>query len=161
GRARWFLGDPAAAAASFDAALAAVDAATPLATRILVERAYLEIRARRPDMLEIATDAFAAAEHDPIERLRAQAGLGAALLYAGRPGWDEVLAETVETATRAGDVEIACTAAFHRVSGLGFYGRLREAIDLGDEQLTIAEAHGLETWRAHFLTAQALNRMLA
>jgi DNA-binding CsgD family transcriptional regulator len=161
GRARWFLGDPDAAAACFDAALADVEAGTPLATRILVERAYLEIRARRPNMLQIASDAFAAAEHDPIERLRARAGLGAALLYAGRPGWDEMLAETVDDATRAGDVEVACTAAFHRVSGLGFYGRLREAIDLGDEQLAISEAHGLETWRVHFLTAHLLNRMLA
>jgi DNA-binding CsgD family transcriptional regulator/tetratricopeptide (TPR) repeat protein len=161
GRARWFLGDPDAAAACFDAALAGVDAGTTLATRILVERAYVEIRARRPNMLEIATEAFAAAEHDPIERLRAQAGLGAALLYAGRPGWDETLATTVDEATRAGDVEVACTAAFHRVSGLGFFGRLREAIDLGNEQLAITEAHGLETWRAHFLTAQVLNSMLA
>jgi DNA-binding CsgD family transcriptional regulator len=161
GRARWFAGDVDGACAHFDDALRLVRPGTPLAVRVLVERAYLEVRDRRPGGLRAAKRALAAAEGHGIEEVRARAVLGSSLLYEGNPEWETMLTCAIDEARCFGDVDLECTAAFHLVSGLGLVGRRRESIDVGIREVALAEAAGLRTWRAHFLTALVLNRMLA
>lgn len=161
GRARWFAGDVDRAIELFDSALQLVDEGTPLSVRVLVERAYLEVRDRRPGGVQAATRALAVARGHGIEEVRARAVLGTTLLYGGNPEWETMLTDAIDDARRAGDVELECTAAFHLVSGLGLVGRRRESIDVATRHVSIAEAAGLRTWRAHFLSALVLNRMLA
>jgi DNA-binding CsgD family transcriptional regulator len=161
GRAHWFAGDVDGAIELFDAALVLVDDGTPLAVRVLVERAYLEVRDRRPGGLTAAKRALTAAEGHGIEEVRARAVLGSSLLYEGNPAWEAMLTRAIEEARGAGDVELECTAAFHLVSGLGFIGRRRESIAVTVGEIAVAEAAGLRTWRTHFLTALVFNRTLA
>jgi DNA-binding CsgD family transcriptional regulator len=161
GRARWFAGDVDSACALFDATLQRVDDGTPLAVRVLVERAYLEVRDRRPGGLQTAKRALAVADGHGIEEVRARAVLGSSLLYEGNPEWETVLTRAIDESRSAGDVELECTAAFHLVSGLGLVGRRRESIDVTVREIAVAEAAGLRSWRAHFLTALVLNRTLA
>src|SRR5207248_5380873 len=145
---------------SFDGALSLLPDGAPLAVRVLVERAYLAVRDRRPRALDEAQRAFEAAAGHPIEELRARAVLGATLLYGGQAGWDEGLTSAGADANAIGDADLACTAAFHLSSGLGFVGRLREAADVALAQSQIAEREGLTTWRLHFLAALALDRVM-
>jgi DNA-binding CsgD family transcriptional regulator len=161
GRAHWFAGDVETAIELFDAALVLVEDGTPLAVRVLVERAYLEVRDRRPGGLPRAKRALAAAKGHGIEEVRARAVLGSSLLYEADPGWETMLTLAIEDARRAGDVELECTAAFHLVSGLGFIGRRRESIAVTVTEIDVAEAAGLRTWCTHFLTALVFNRALA
>jgi DNA-binding CsgD family transcriptional regulator len=161
GRAHWFAGDVEGAGELFDAALVLVKDGTPLAVRVLVERAYLEVRDRRPGGLQAAKRALAAAKGHGIEEVRARAVLGSSLLYEADPAWETMLTLAIEDARRAGDVELECTAAFHLVSGLGFIGRRRESIAVTLTEIGVAEAAGLRTWRTHFLTALVFNRALA
>ena len=138
-----------------------VEDGTPLAVRVLVERAYLEVRDRRPGGLRTAKRALAAAEGHGIEEVRARAVLGSSLLYEGNPAWETMLTRAIDEARVRGDVELECTAAFHLLSGLGLVGRRRESIDVAVREIAVAEAAGLRTWHAHFLTALVLNRTLA
>jgi DNA-binding CsgD family transcriptional regulator len=161
GRALWFAGDVDGASALFDAAAALVDDATPLAVRVIVERAYLQVRDRRPGGLQTAKGVLAAAEGHGIEEIRARAVLGSSLLYEGNPAWETMLTRAIDEARSAGDVDLECTAAFHLVSGLGLVGRRRESIEISVQEVAVAEAAGLRTWKAHFLTALVLNRTLA
>jgi DNA-binding CsgD family transcriptional regulator len=161
GRALWFAGDVDGASALFDAAMELADDGTPLAVRVMVERAYLEVRDRRTNGLQTAKRALAAAEGHGIEEVRARAVLGSSLLYEGNPAWETLLTRAIDEARSAGDVDLECTAAFHLVSGLGLVGRRRESIDISVQEVAVAEAAGLRTWRAHFLTALTLNRTLA
>ncbi len=161
GRARWFAGDVDGAIELFDAALQLADEGTPLAVRVLVERAYLEVRDRRPGGLAVAKRALAAASGHGIEEVRARAVLGSSLLYEGNPAWETMLTRAIDEARDAGDVELECTAAFHLMSGLGLVGRRRESTDIAVREVAVAEAAGLRTWHAHFLTALVLNRTLA
>jgi DNA-binding CsgD family transcriptional regulator len=161
GRALWFAGDVDGASVLFDAALELLDDGTPLAVRVMVERAYLEVRERRPGGLEQAKRALAAAEGHGIEEVRARAVLGTSLLYDANPAWEAMLARAIDEARTAGDVELECTAVYHLVSGLGLMGRRQESIDITVREVAVAEAAGLRTWRAHFLTALVLNRAIA
>jgi DNA-binding CsgD family transcriptional regulator len=161
GRARWFAGDVDDAIKLFDAALGLVDEGTDLAVRVMVERAYLEVRDRRPGGLAAAKRALDAATGHGIEEVRARAVLGSSFLYEGNPAWETMLTSAIEEARCAGDVELECTAAFHLVSGLGLVGRRRESIDITIGEAAVAEGAGLRTWRAHFLTALVLNRAIA
>jgi len=161
GRARWFAGDVDGACTLFDASLQLVEDGTPLAVRVLVERAYLEVRDRRPGGLQTAKRALTAAEGHGIEEVRARAVLGSSLLYEGNPAWETSLTRAIEEARDAGDVDLECTAAFHLVSGLGLIGRRQESTDLCVREIEVSEAAGLRTWRAHFATALLLNRTLA
>jgi len=160
GRARWFAGDVDGACTLFDASLQLADDGTPLAVRVLVERAYLEVRDRRPGGLHTAKCALTAAEGHGIEEVRARAILGSSLLYEGNPAWETILTRAMDEARDAGDVDLECTAAFHLVSGLGMVGRRRESIDISVREIEVSETDGLRTWRAHFLTALVLNRSL-
>ncbi len=161
GRARWFAGDVDGASALFDAALRLVDDGTPLAVRVVVERAYLEVRDRRPGGLQAARRALDAAKGHGIEEVRARAVLGSSLLYEGNPAWETMLTRAIEEARFAGDAELECTAAFHLVSGLGLVGRRRESIDVAVREIAVAEAARLRTWHTHLLVALVLNRTLA
>jgi DNA-binding CsgD family transcriptional regulator len=161
GRARWFTGDVDGAIELFDEALQLVDDGTPLAVRVLVERAYLEVRDRRPGGLHAAKRALDAAKGKGIEEVRARAVLGSSFLYEGNPEWETMLTGAIDSARFAGDADLECTAAFHLVSGLGLVGRRRESIDVIVKEVAVAEGAGLRTWRAHFLTALVLNRALA
>ncbi|HEX2384254.1 MAG TPA: LuxR C-terminal-related transcriptional regulator [Acidimicrobiales bacterium] len=161
GRARWFSGDVDGAIELLDGALRLVDDGTPLSVRVLVERAYLEVRDRRPGGVWAAKRALAAATGHGIEEVRARAVLGSSLLYEGNPEWETMLTRAIDEARCAGDVELECTAGFHLVSGLGMVGRRRESIDVTVKEIAVAEAAGLRTWHTHFLTALVLNRTLA
>jgi DNA-binding CsgD family transcriptional regulator len=158
GRARWFRADVIGAAAELDEALTSASADEPdLRIRIQVERAYLAVRTREPGSIEVAREVFDAAsgtEH----RARAGACLGAAMLYDGVPGWDDLLASVAEQARADGDLEVAFAAAFHLASGLGFVGRFQDAVDLDGVQVELAEAAGLHTWAAQFLAARLFTR---
>jgi len=156
GRARWFAGDVEQAELDLSAAVeAAVD--DELRARVLVEHTYLVVRDRRAGSLQLAENAASVADGSPHER-RALACLGAALLYAGRPGWDELLTRVVDAASSAGDLDVMFTAAFHLTSGLGFVGRLEESVAAATEMVELAQATGRRTWADHFFSALLFTR---
>ena len=146
--------------ALFDASLQLVEDGTPLAVRVLVERAYLEVRDRDP------VDCTRRSARSPPRRATGSRRSGPAPCSAARCSTKETLrgrrclTRAIEEARDAGDVDLECTAAFHLVSGLGLVGRRRESIDICVREIEVSEAAGLRTWRAHFLTALVLNRSL-
>jgi DNA-binding CsgD family transcriptional regulator len=86
--------------------------------------------------------------------------LGAALLYEGQPGWEEILTAVSDDAVAAGDLELSCTAAYHLASGLGFVGRIDEGTALSERQSERAAQWGLATWVTHFEATILINRAL-
>ncbi len=114
-----------------------------------------------PGAMGLAHEAVRRAEACGAEVLRARVTLGAALLYEGRLGWDVLCREVLDDAAAVGDVGIACNVAFHLVSGLGFMGRLDDAIELGTEMLATSSQAGLESWHTHFAAAGAFHRALS
>ena len=160
GRARWFTGDIDGAEAAFTDALERAPEGDRGRLRVLLEHAYLRVRDRRPEATTIAHEAFALAEQLDAEQPRASSVLGAALLYDGTTGWRELLTDAIDGATAAGDEELAATAAYHLVSGLGFMGHLDEAAGIARERSRAAHRAGLDTWAVHFDAVDLYNRVL-
>jgi DNA-binding CsgD family transcriptional regulator len=161
GRAMWLAGDVKPARMSFEQGMLALgEASTELAARLTLERAYLVVRHETTGRVAAARAAVDVTERAGHLELRAQATLGAALLYDGQPGWEDLLADVSEAAYAAGDVDLSCTAAYHLSSGLGFVGRCEEGTILAERQAERAAAHGLAIWLAHFDATVLINRGL-
>jgi DNA-binding CsgD family transcriptional regulator len=79
------------------------------------------------------------------------------MMYEMRPGWDDLLRQVLQDATAVGDLDVACTASHHLISGLGFLGRARETIDLCDHLLAMIGPDDSPAWYAHFECARLLN----
>lgn len=160
GRAHWFAGDVDAARRALASARQLTTADQPeLLARILVERAYLEVRDQLRGTVGLAEEALVAAEAAGCEVLRARATLGAALFYDGRSG-ESLLRAVIEEAGAAGDGEVAAMAAYHLVSFLGFFGRLPEGSALAADQQAATATLGLGTLTAHFRTVSIMNRAI-
>jgi DNA-binding CsgD family transcriptional regulator len=161
GRAAWYAGDvPGGRATMARASAMAGGKGTALEARIAVEAAYLEVRDQMHGAVAVAERALAVSRRLGAEELRARTILAAALLYEGRPAWDE-LERVIADATVAREHHLAADAAYHLISALGMFGRLPEAIELGDEWVRRSREHGLASLHLHFLVAHISNSVLA
>lgn len=159
GRARWYAGDVERARADLAAAAALVEGRHPeQETTVALERAFLEVRDRVAGAVDLARDAVAAAERTGLHITRARSTLGAALLYEGHPDWERTLLEAVDGARAEGDADLEATTAYHLVSGLGFHGRLTDAVVLGRGQIERTREAGLGWWTTHFEVAELVQR---
>lgn len=170
GRAHWLAGDIEQARAALDDGVAAAGHTDgELAARLALERAYFAVRhdtSGRVAVAEAALDATRRAAIGGLDDesrtvLAAQATLGAALLYDGQAGWEDLLAQVSDAALAAGDVELSCTAMHHLSSGLGFMGRGDLSSALAERQAATAREHGLGAWVAHFEATVLINRGMA
>lgn len=161
GRALWFAGRIDEARDAFGLGRERASGRNAdLDVRLAVERAYLEVRDQTPGGLDLARAAHELAEANGSHRSRAQATLGAALLYRQQPGWEALLETAARAAAMEGDHDLACEATYHLVSGLGFDGRLTQALDAARRGLRRSEPLGLKTWSAHFTSSMLMNETL-
>jgi DNA-binding CsgD family transcriptional regulator len=123
-----------------------------------VEHAHLEVRDRLQGSLPLAEAALDAARSAGVELLRARSTVGAAQLYEGHPDWEATLRQVRADAAEAGDLEVEANVTYHVVSGLGFHGRLHEAVDLGATALERLTRVGLGTWITQFRCAHLIQQ---
>lgn len=157
-RVRWFEGDIEASRAAFDRAYALAGARGPLRTRVLVERAHLELRDRTSGAVALADEALAEAEASGHEVLRARSTHGAAMVYDQRPGWEEYLTAVVDEAHAVGDLDLSSATAHHLSSGLGFWGRPLDGLQVASRQLDRLGAHAAGPWVAHLRCVTLIDR---
>lgn len=160
-RARWNEGEVAVARGLLtraESTAAGRDAAR--AVRITVERAYLEVRDRTPGATERIAAAVDASVDYPSVHLRARSSHGAALLYDGHPDWERVLRAALDDAATEPEPELEATIAYHLISGLGFHGRIHEALTVCDRFIGHTSAFGLRRWTAHFQQAALMHRSM-
>ena len=159
-QAAWLAGDEALADRRCVDALALVEGTgETIETRLLVELVTQRVRTRLgdPTVIDDAQRAWAAASAAGIDRAKARNLIGLTLAHNGRPGWEEHYLAAAEIAREDGDVEQELAAMYWLVSGYGFYGPMRKAIDRQVEMLAVTEQLGLRRLHHHFLGAYLVN----
>ncbi|MFI5043996.1 MAG: LuxR C-terminal-related transcriptional regulator [Acidimicrobiales bacterium] len=163
-RAAWLRGDAAAADALGRAAVKLVAGTdSPVEAHLLVDAATRDIRAHPGDrrLLDRVPHAVEVAERAGVDRSQAHCLLGRALAHALQPGWNEHYDTAAEIARAEGDHEQECATDYWRLSALGFYGPVHDAIDVGAHLLRRTRALDQMSWYHQTLAAHALHACFA
>ena len=164
GRVAWLRGDSDGAGRFWSDALGLVAGTdSPIEAHLRVELATRDIR-NRPgdtDLRQRVITAVEVADRAGVDRAQARCLLGRALAHALQPGWSEHYDAAAEIAIAAGDHEQECAAAYWRLSALGFFGPIDQAVRASGDLVRRARELGQINWYHQALSAHALQTAMA